>query len=500
MTSPLSLLAVLLVPVALWQRWIFTSIPNYNMQHLLFYVALPMFCWAWARGLWSPRRAWARMMPLLPWVLLVVAAQAVAAWGSSLRFPVEGMPAWRAVAGSLVKLAMQLPFIVFFMELCHLLMEHAVNRRNVMRGAVAGFAALGVLCLLQGVYAYGVGFGLATPEGMAWYGDMLRQIAAVFESRWGQAVYDFYGKGSYTLTIRRINGVFEEASALAVMLGVFFVPLGFGLMGVGGAAHGGLRRLGLGMVVAAAALMVLALTSTGLVLALVTMALLAGMLFRGRRRLGLTALSATLVLVVAVAVVAPRLPRESRELVERVALVNVDRLPRYVLGRELLLTAAEHPLVGVGRGWSSAHVLEREGYQSAARQETELSTWLAWGKLPILSALPELLAEYGIPLVLAAWGGLCLLWRRLRQLRDQMPDSMALAFASAFCGPWLVMLLVASLGSFDIRNPLIALPFYCMLALARGAANGVGSEGPNKDPNGNPAAARTGETVPCPAP
>lgn len=472
MTSPLSLFALLLIPVALWQRWIFTFIPNYNMQHLLFYVALPMLCWAWVRGLWSPRRAWARMAPLLPWVMLVMAVQAVAVWNSALSFPVEGMPAWRSVAVSLGKLAMQLPFIVFFMELCHLLMEHSTSRRNVVRGGIAGFVALCVLCLLQGVYAYGVGFGLATPEGMAWYGDMLRHIAAVLESRWGEAVHDFYGKGSYTLTIRRINGVFEEASALAVMLGVFFVPLGFGLMGLGGAEHRGVRRIGLAVVVSAAVLMVLALTSTGMVLALAVMGLLAAVLFQRHRRLGVAVLCATLACAVAIAVAVPRMPKYSRILVERMVLTNVDRLPRYVLGRELLRTATDHPVVGVGRGWSSPYVLERESYQAAAKKDKELSTWLAWGKLPILSALPELLAEYGVPLVLAAWVGLCLLWRRLRHLRDQAPDSAALSFASAFCGPWLVMLLVASLGSFDIRNPLIALPFYCMLALARGASRG----------------------------
>lgn len=465
------LFAFALVPIALWQRWIFTFIPNYHMQHLLFYVALPVLCWAWTSGSWSPRRAWRRMLPLLPVAALVLAVQGVAAWNSVLRFPVEGVPVWRAVAVSLVKLGMQLPFIAFFMEFCHLLMEDSASRRNVVRGGVAGFVALCALCALQGVYAYGVGFGLATPDGMDWYADILRGIAAGLESRWGQAVYDFYGKGSYTLTIRRINGVFEEASALAVMLGVFFVPLGLGLMGLGDAERRGAWRIGLAVAVVAAMLMVLALTSTGLVLALVAMGLLASVLFRNSRRLGVAVLCATLVCAAAIALAVPRMPKYSRILVERVSLVNVEHLPRYVLGRELLRTAADHPIAGVGRGWSSLHVLERERYQAAAKKDRELSTWLMWGRLPILSALPELLAEYGFPVLLAAAFGLYGLWRRLRRLHALAPDSAALSFASAFCGPWLVMLLVASLGSFDIRNPLIALPFYCLLALARGAAD-----------------------------
>lgn len=492
MTSPLSLFAMLLVPVALWQRWIFTSIPNYNMQHLLFYVALPMFCGAWVRGLWSPRRAWTRMMPLLPWVLLVVAAQAVAAWGSSQRFPVEGMPAWRAVAVSLVKLGMQLPFIVFFMELCHLLMASEASRRNVLRGAVAGFAALGVLCLLQGVYAYGVGFGLVRPEKMVWYAGFLRGVAGVLEARWGDAVYDFYSNGSYALTIFRINGVFEEASALAVMLGVFFVPLGFGLTGL---ANGMVRKAGYAVVAGSCLLMVVALTSTGLVLALTAVLLLASVLFRRYPRLCTGVLGVVTACVVAGAVATPQLPFRAGQFVERFSFERLERLPRYVLARELLGTARDNPVVGTGRGWSSPHVLDSKGYH-AAMDDYELASWAVRGKLPILSALPELLAEYGIPLILAAWVGLCLLWRRLRQLRDQTPDSTALSFASAFCGPWLVMLLVASLGSFDIRNPLIALPFYCMLALARGAANGTAQD----NSNGNPATARTGVSAPCSAP
>lgn len=467
MTRLLPLFAFALVPIALWQRWIFRFIPNYNMQHLLFYVALPVLCWAWASGLWSPRRGWRRMLPLLPVAALVLAVQGVAAWNSALRFPVEGVPAWRAVAVSLVKLGMQLPFIAFFMELCHLLMACPASRRNVVRGGVAGFAALCVLCGLQGVYAYGVGFGLVGPDKMAGYAQFLRGVAAVFEARWGDAVYDFYSNGSYALTIFRINGVFEEASALAVMLGVFFIPLGFGLTGL---AAGAARRMGYGLVAGSCLLMVLALTSTGLVLALTGLMLLAGALFRLRPRLGVIVLGVAAACVLAVAVAMPQLPFRAGQFVERLSLERLESLPRYVLARELLGTAREHPLVGVGRGWSSSHALEREGYH-AAMGDYELASWAVRGKLPILSALPELLAEYGFPVVLAAAVGLCWLWRRLRRLHASAPDSAALSFASAFCGPWLIMLLVASLGSFDIRNPLIVVPFYCLLALARGAAD-----------------------------
>ena len=461
------LFAFALVPIALWQRWIFTFIPNYHMQHLLFYVALPVLCWAWASGSWNPRRAWRRMLPLLPVAALILAVQGVAAWNSALRFPVEGVPAWRAVAVSLVKLGMQMPFIAFFMELCHLLMGDSASRRNVVRGGVAGFVALCALCALQGVYAYGVGFGLVGPDKMAGYAQFLRALAAVFEARWGDAVYDFYSNGSYALTILRINGTFEEASALAVMLGVLFVPLGFGLTGL---ADGAARRVGYGLVAGSCLFMVLALTSTGLVLVLAAVALLARAAFRRYPRAGVALLGLVIVCASWAALAVDHIPDHARPFINRLKTGEIEHLPRYVLARELLGTAREHPLAGVGRGWSSPHVLEREGYH-ATMGDYELACWAVRGRLPILSALPELLAEYGFPVVLAAAFGLYCLWRRLRRLHALAPDSAALSFASAFCGPWLVMLLVASLGSFDIRNPLIALPFYCLLALARGAAD-----------------------------
>lgn len=63
---------------------------------------------------------------------------------------------------------------------------------------------------------------------------LLVRFSPWLEARWPDTTYDFYSQGAYALTMARFNGFFEEASALSAMVGVFFVPLAFGLLEVAG--------------------------------------------------------------------------------------------------------------------------------------------------------------------------------------------------------------------------------------------------------------------------
>ncbi len=480
--TPLALFALLFIPLANWQRWILPGIPNYHLQHLLFYACVPALLYAWRRRAWTPVGAWGRARPLLPWVGVVLLAQTWAFWASATHFAVDGQGVWLAVLVSLAKLCMQLPFVFFFMEICHILVQQGASRRNLTLGAVASFAALMVLCAMQGAYVYAVTLHLGDPANLEAYKSVLRFMAAIFESRWIGGVYDFYASGTYALTILRINGFFEEASGLAAVLGVFYVPLGFGLLGLG--RQRGNRRIewaGMAMVLAACIFMVLARTSTGLVLALVGLVLLGAVLVakvggRDSGRRWLAGVVAVVVVMAALTTIAVKVPSIYLFAAERLDYSKASRLPRVVVAKEVLHLAVVHPLTGVGRGWVSPHVFESAEFQKAVGGDAEMLAWRQQGKLVILSLLPEALAEYGIPLVLAGVAMLGFLWRRLRRLQQLYPQAPEFAFASAACGAWCIMFLAASPGSHDIRNPLIALPFFLFVAMARNPLRKEGAD------------------------
>lgn len=467
----IAIFALLIIPVANWQRWILPTIPNYYLQHLLFYVCAPILLHAWRRKIWAPYDALLRARSMLPLLAVILPLQAYAFWMTAAQFAPE--KTWMSVLISLLKLCSQLPFLLFFLEVCHVLVQEKAWRRNMLVGACGSFAALMTICTMQGIYIYAQDHGFISDSSLARYAEVLKHMASVFESRWIGGVYDFYAKGTYALTVYRINGFFEEASALASILGVFYVPLGIGLLHLG--RHQRSQRTewaGVAIVLFSCTVMVLARSSTGLGLALVGMVLLGVSYIRKtspstsphQKYLATGGIMLTMILLGSIAI---SVPSVSQFLVQRLNYENVAHLPRVVVTREVLALAADHPLTGVGRGNISPHVLASDSFKQHADKDAELGAWQQQGKLVILSVLPEALAEYGIPLVAAGMALLARLWLQLRRLQQHSPHSARLRFAAASCGAWCLMFLAASPGSHDIRNPLISLPLFLFIVLSR---------------------------------
>ena len=108
--------------------------------------------WAWKRGLWTLAEAWRLARPFFPWLLLLVILQIVADWRSARFFLPEGAPMWRSIATSLIKLGAQLPFILFFILLCRVLLREEASRRAMLQGAVWSFGFLAFWCTVQAAY------------------------------------------------------------------------------------------------------------------------------------------------------------------------------------------------------------------------------------------------------------------------------------------------------------------------------------------------------------
>lgn len=477
----------MLVPMASWQVWIFPSLPNYYAQHVLIWPCLVFMFWAWGRGLWSLGEAWSLALPFLPWLALLLLLQIWADWQSASVYAPGAAPL--AVVVSLLKLLVQLPFLLFFALLCRVLLRKERNQKALLAGTLAVFVLLCLQCMVQVLYisiGYSIRKEVLNPES-GWQslgtllGEFLRHVSPWLESRWPEAVYDFYSRGGYVLTIGRVNGFFEEASALAAILAVFFLPLGFGLLAV---ASRNRRRdagwrsesclvLGWIIIVVCLVLLMLCQSLTGVIAALVLCVLCLRPFARLWFSQGMTGKMIVLLLSAAVAIACLSAMKSGAGistvdfLKNKIAVMQTRLPPRIIVTLDTLELIARHPLTGVGRDWYFAHLHEGRRFMDNL-SHPELHFWKKRGTGGELSALPALAAQYGLPVTLAAiWftAGIC---HRLCRLHRRHPRNALLAFMAGAAPVWFVMALCISLASVDIRNPLFSLPFYCFLAVAQG--------------------------------
>ena len=470
---PLHIFAFLLFPMACWQLWLFPGIPNYYAQHFLIYPSLVFMLWAWKRGLWTLAEAWRLARPFFPWLLLLVILQIVADWRSARFFLPEGAPMWRSIATSLIKLGAQLPFILFFILLWRVLLREEASRRAMLQGAVWSFGFLAFWCTVQAAYVYTV----ATPfypeqeSGSATIlavrkllRVILENVSPWLEARWPKTIYEFYGKGAYALTLTRFNGFFEEASALSAMVGVFFVPLGFGLLGLASYKRK-FQVVGTVILVASLGIMIFCRSGTGQILSIVTLLLIVLFCLRGRFKLFKIFAGAALVVTCTYAALyAPHVDSYSAY---RAQVFELSRTPRIIVTLDTLDMIKAYPLLGVGRNWYFVHLHSGRRYL-ANLSDPELRVWKDWGSGGELSALPALAAQYGLPLIILALIFVGHIWWRLQTLHRACPANPLLAFMAPACTVWLVLGLAASLGALDIRNPLFCLPFFCFYAISQG--------------------------------
>ncbi|WP_165176638.1 hypothetical protein [Desulfovibrio sp. ZJ369] len=465
---PLRLFAFLLIPLACWQVWLFRGIPNYYAQHFLLYPCLVFMFWAWRRRLWSVAEAWGVLRPFLPWLVLLFVMQAAAGWQSAQLYLPQNASRLHAVLLGLLKLAAQIPFVLFFAMLCRVLMRDAAARRLLVRGACWTFAALALWCAVQAIYVYGVSTmyyqaGESRSPLRNLVHETLAALSPWLEARWPDSTYDFYSKGAYALTLARFNGFFEEASALAAMIAVFFVPLAFGLLAM---AYRGRKFLfaGFSILTCCLAIMILCRSGTGQILAAVTLGLALLFCLRGGGKGAKTLI--TLALAAGCVYAAMNTPHIHNYLLKRSMWQNVSNLPRVVVTLDTLEMIAKYPLLGVGRNWYFAHLHNGAHYMQNL-QDKELRDWKEKGSGGELSALPALGAQYGLPLLALAFAFTGSVWLRLHTLHRIRPADNTLSFATSACTAWLVLGFVASLAALDVRNPLFSLPFFCFYALSQ---------------------------------
>ena len=110
----LKVFALLFVPIMSYQCWIFQELPNYYLQHLLFYPCLLLFFWSFYKKYFNIMEAWRIIAPFLPWLAAIVAIYTFISWRSASLHPLENQSLAYATALSVIQLLVQIPFLFFF--------------------------------------------------------------------------------------------------------------------------------------------------------------------------------------------------------------------------------------------------------------------------------------------------------------------------------------------------------------------------------------------------
>lgn len=458
---PLHVFALLLAPLMCWQVWIFPQIPNYYLQHALVYPTVLVMLWAWSQRLWSVAEAWRVLRPFLPWLGVVVVLQGLANWQSASQFlPPDGnVPL--AVAKGLAKLLVQVPFVLLFLMLARVILRDGRAPRLFLYGAVASFAVLALWCLVQIIYVYGHRLPfMQVPAALC--KTLLTSLSPLLEARWKDCVYDLYKLGAYSLTIGRINGFFEEASALASNVAVFYVPLAFGLLGLGNR-----KTANAGIAVLAGSVLLLALSTAATALPLLGgIFVLCCICFRQRFRWRTILLGLCLCAVVGAGIwnTAP-----VQRMVRAKSLASMQQSPRVVCTLASFDLVRQHPLLGIGRDWYFPHLHNQPRYLARLEdnrywKDRELRTWKERGSGGELSAIAAFLAQYGLPVGILACAFLYMLCRKLKRLSCGCAASPGVRFLLAAWPAWLCLGFVAGLAALDIRNPFFSAMLFAGLA------------------------------------
>lgn len=120
----------------------------------------------------------------------------------------------RGIMNSSVNTVAYFANIFFIYYLMVLLIDSQTQILKFVQGTIKTFVGFTILVLLPQVVA------TVSPVLNGW----VNLVGKLFEAKhFGRA--DFYAMGSYTTTLHRVNGFSSEASFLAVLLAVVFIPL-----------------------------------------------------------------------------------------------------------------------------------------------------------------------------------------------------------------------------------------------------------------------------------
>ncbi|GEK28287.1 hypothetical protein [Furfurilactobacillus siliginis] len=225
-------------------------------------------------------------------------------------------------------------------------------------------------------------------------------LAMMFEKRWHGR--NFYVNGSYATTMGRINGFEAEAGYLAGQIGLVFIPLL--VAGIGNHFvffsntkynEKKQRYLLIGLFLVTLLVLFFAKTTTGfLVIGLSIMALFWKSNQHERKFLMKVAGVALVLAFIAYLLVSPVRHLLNDYLFKKSGTDN--RLGGTIA---LFITFFQHPLLGVGNGWTGPYLVENAPEWS--KSNWEFIYVYATGGYPILSIWGGWLAQFGLLLVVA---------------------------------------------------------------------------------------------------
>ncbi|CAK1233694.1 hypothetical protein R55227_BLOPHJLP_00670 [Fructobacillus tropaeoli] len=232
----------------------------------------------------------------------------------------------------------------------------------------------------------------------------VNDLASLFEQRWRSfSGYDFNASGAYSLSQNRINGFEPEASYLANLLGIAYLPILIGVT-VGGQKIWRFLRdakyqvfINSLFTLVVVFVLVLAKTTTGILIAIVAYLL---WIFWAKGKLK-QALIITLVIGLLGLTIAYTNVHLIHQLLNQFLFAKQNTDNRLGGSIGLALTFLNHPLIGVGSGFTSFYTIQNVPISATHNFEFQ-QVYSQYG-FPILSEFLGWMASFGLVIMLPAF-------------------------------------------------------------------------------------------------
>lgn len=236
-----------------------------------------------------------------------------------------------------------------------------------------------------------------------WIRGYVNGIASLFESHWqAHPGYNFYEHGSYATTLYRVNGFEPEASYLANMLSVIYLPLLIALSTSGYKIWNWTKSMKQNVVLnvifafTIMGTLVLARTSTG-IFAVVVAFVLWVLWSRGYLRFSIVTLA--IVGLISLAIAYSSIPTIHNMLNQFLfAKQGTDNRTGGTIA--LAITFITHPLLGVGTGFTSYYTIQN--VPEALTHNFEYQEVYSKFGFPILSEVMGWFASFGLVIMIPA--------------------------------------------------------------------------------------------------
>ena len=469
----LRICAWLLFPIAAWQVWI-TDIPNYHLQHILMWLLIPFLVWAWYKNIWKIKDIYFLLIKLTPFLLLILFLQAIAAWQTALELNQANI--WLYISTTLLKIICQWPPLLLLLLTAIIFIREPGCSRAVLQGAIVLFFVVFVVFILEAIYVY-----LRSPYGIPYDNypypkdPIIQQILSIIkpililigdiEAQWKNTVYSFYHGGSYSLTLPRINGIWEEASIFAANISMLFIPLSAGLLGLSRSLNlKKLRILSIFIFISSCIMLAMCRSTTGQIL-LIPAICVWTILYINKTNLKkiLTYIFvSTCFFLICIALI----PQGSTSIIKRLDNYALSSAPRAVITRTSISMIPDYLIVGSGRESYLPLLYKHSEYRKYSSTDPELKAWTK-DKTGELSALAAFIVRYGVIITTLIIFFLISLAVKLRRHKHFEQNNIKLNFAVPAYITWLVMCFIILIGAYDPRNALLILPLCFFIAIAK---------------------------------